>query len=67
MLYLLLMEERYGVTIERGLLQYLNSDPPEVCFSPQVTAQIPSWHTCWLTTEDFAMSAPGDLHIASII
>lgn len=30
MLYLLLMEERYGTRIERGLLQYLNTLPPEV-------------------------------------
>jgi hypothetical protein len=30
MLYLLLMEERYGTVIERGLLQYLNPGPPEV-------------------------------------
>ena len=30
LLYLLLMEERYGIPMERGLLQYLNSDPPEV-------------------------------------
>jgi len=30
MLYLLLMEERYGTRMERGLLQYLNSGPPEV-------------------------------------
>ena len=29
-LYLLLMEERYGVQMERGLLQYLSDRPPEV-------------------------------------
>jgi len=33
MLYLLLMEQRYGTRIERGLLQYLNAGPPEVCLS----------------------------------
>ena len=29
-LYLLLMEERDGVQMERGLLQYLSDRPPEV-------------------------------------
>ena len=29
-LYLLLMEERYGVQMERGLLQYLSDKLPEV-------------------------------------
>lgn len=46
MLYLLLMEERYGVVIERGLLQYLNDQPPQVL---SCHAIFPFWNCALLS------------------